>query len=1052
MHPAALGRPADEILAEMWDIAGPMLYGVLEGQPATWSVDQPLRLNRRGRVEESFFTYSYSPITDGETIGGVLLVNFETTERVLAERRLRTHHELAALTGKTQTTDEVCARAAEVLAANPSDVPFSLLYLADGEGRLRLSASTAVAQAPDSRRWPLREVASSRRPVLVEDVASRFLEREAGLPRAALLLPMPQVGNGTLSGCLVAGVSDFQALDDAYRSFLDLAAGQIATAVATTRVIEEERRRAKAIAELDAAKSAFFANVSHEFPTPLTLLLAPLEDTLAQVGDALLPADRERLTIAHHSALRLQKLVNMLLEFSRIEGGRVQAVREPTDLAAITPGLAGMFRSSIERAGMRLSVDCQPSSLLAAVDRNMWEKIVLNLLSNAFKFTYQGEIAVSLRQVGEEAELSVRDTGIGIPEDELPRMFDRFHQIQGARGRSAEGTGIGLALVHELVKLHGGSIKVESTYGQGSIFIVSMPLGPAVSAPDPRSAPPVPPLLDAGAYVAEATRWLPDLVQADVMPGPSLKGTEAAGPRSQEPSVERPADAKARVLVADDNADMRHYLRRLLESAYEVEAVTNGQSALAAALAHPPDLVLADVMMPELDGIGLLRALRADPRTSTVPVLLLSARAGEEARVEGMAAGADDYLVKPIGARELLARMRAHLTMVRIRREAARRESQLRAEVRLAQEQAAAILESITDGFIALDSDWRFTDVNAEAERISGIRRQDHIGKTLWELFPATLGTALESQWRRAMAERVAVDLENYYEPWDSWFHVKAYPSRDGGLSVFFHDITARKRSEEALRKSHSELEQHVRERTRELSLTNARLARQILKREQIEDARTELLRRLVRAHEEEYCRIARELHDDLTQRLAILAIDCATMEQLPACPLGITEGLRAMRERLVALSEGVHSLSRRLHPSILDDLGLVDTLRSECASLTQRHGIAVRFHTQDVPADLPQDVALCVYRVAQESLRNIARHSFSPSASVRITAAGGELVLCVRDHGVGFEVAARGKGGLGLESMRERARLLRARLAIRSRPGEGAKIVLRVPLERSEP
>jgi PAS domain S-box-containing protein len=433
-------------------------------------------------------------------------------------------------------------------------------------------------------------------------------------------------------------------------------------------------------------------------------------------------------------------------------------------------------------------------------------------------------------------------------------------------------------------------------------------------------------------------------------------------------------------------------------------------------------------------------------------VLLLSARAGEEARIEGMAAGADDYLVKPFGARELLARMAGHLKMVRIRREAARRESQLRAEVRLAQEDAAAILESITDGFAALDGDWRFTHINAEAERIIGIRREDHIGKNHWELFPATLGTLLESEWRRAMAERVAVDFENYYAPWDSWFHVKAYPSRDGGLSVFFHDITARKRSEEALRKSHSDLEERVRERTRELSETNARLARQILKRERIEEARTDLLRRLISAHEDEHRRIARELHDDLTQRLAILAIDCSTIEQSPACSREVAERLRGMREQVVAMSEGLHSLSRRLHPAILDNLGLVETLRSECSSLAQRHNVAVKFFTQNVPPALPRDVALCVYRVAQESLRNIVRHSQSPSASVRISAARGELVLCVRDRGVGFEVTKQGKGGLGLESMRERARLLGARLAVRSRPGEGAKIVLRVPLEKSEP
>jgi PAS domain S-box-containing protein len=506
------------------------------------------------------------------------------------------------------------------------------------------------------------------------------------------------------------------------------------------------------------------------------------------------------------------------------------------------------------------------------------------------------------------------------------------------------------------------------------------------------------------------------------------------------------------VLVADDNADMRQHLGRLLGGTYEVGEAADGRAALAAARERSPDLVLADVMMPELDGFGLVRELRADTRTAAVPVVLLSARAGEESRVEGLAAGADDYLVKPFSGRELLARVDAHVEMARVRREAARRESELRAEVRVAQEQAVAILESITDGFISLDRNWRFTHVNAEAERINGIRREDQIGKNQWELFPATRGTLLEREWRRAVAEQVPVQFEFYYEPWGAWFHTKAYPSKDGGLSVFYHDITARKRSEESLQEIRDELERRVRERTRELSRANARLGRQIAKRKQVELARTQLLHRLVHAQEKEHCRIARELHDDLTQRLAVLAIDAGMLERLPGCPPDIGDKARGMREELVTLSEVVHSLSRQLHPSILDDLGLVDALRSECLSLGQRDGITVKYSARDVPPDLPRDVALCVYRVAQEALRNVARHARSPRASVRLVGNGRELALCVRDQGVGFNLAAGGKVGLGLNSMRERARLIQARLTVRSRPGRGTLVSVRVPLRGSQP
>jgi PAS domain S-box-containing protein len=1051
MHPGALGRPAAEILAGNWDIVGPMLHGVMASGEATWSVDQRLWINRHGFLEECFFTYSYSPIPDQDGIGGVLLVTSDTTERVIAERRLRTLRELAAETARAQSAGEACTQAAGVLAANPSDLPFVLLYLTEADGTPHLCASAGIAQAVDAARWPLREVGSSLRAERVEDVASRLPGEGATRPRSALVLPIVQADKGPAAGCLVAGLSDFRAFDEAYRGFLELVAGQIATAIAGARALEEQRRRAEALASFDAAKTTFFANVSHEFRTPLTLLLALLEDTLAQTESTLSPADRERLTVAHHNALRLLKLVNMLLEFSRIEAGRVQAVCEPMDLAGFTIDLASMFRSPVERAGMRLLVDCPPMPHPVFVDRDMWEKIVLNLLSNAFKFTHEGEIAVNLCQVGPEVVLCVRDTGVGIPPEELPRLFERFHQVEGVRGRALEGTGIGLALVAELVKLHGGSIRAESTLGRGSTFIVSMPSSAAL-LPDNSDAGRAarPTLNGVGPYVAEAARWLPRLVPADAGPLQEVDRREASAVESggSEDNPKR----RPRVLVADDNADMRQYLCRLLGRAYEVEEIADGTSALEAARRRPPDLVLTDVMMPGLDGFGLLRELRADPRTRTVPVVLLSARAGEESRVEGLDAGADDYLVKPFSARELLARVGAHLEMARVRREAARREDELRAEALLAQEQAAAILETITDGFVALDRDWRFTHVNAEAERINGMRRVDQIGKTQWELFPATRGTLLERELRRAVAEQVAVQFEFYYEPWDSWYQNKAYPTKDGGVSIFFHDITMRKRSEGVLQQAQRELEQRVRERTQELSQANARLARQVARRKHVQEARRELLRRLVRAQEEEHRRVARELHDDLTQRLAVLAIDAGKLEQLPGHTADVVRRVREMRDQLVALSESVHSLSRQLHPSILDDLGLVDALRSECLSFGERDGLKVKYHAHDVPAELSRDMALCFYRVAQEALRNVARHAHCLAASVRLLATERELILYVRDRGVGFELAGRGKVGLGLESMRERARLIQARLTVRSRPGKGTKVTLRVSLQKRSP
>jgi signal transduction histidine kinase/CheY-like chemotaxis protein len=435
-------------------------------------------------------------------------------------------------------------------------------------------------------------------------------------PDSALILPIAAPGYVRPAGFMVIGLSPRLVFDAEYRSFLDLLAGKVATAIANARAYEEERSRAAALAEIDRAKTVFFSNVSHEFRTPLTLILAPLEDALAQTTE---PAQRERLELLQRNALRLQKLVNTLLDFSRLEAGRMRATFEPTDLAALTAELASTFRSAIESAGMRLRMDCSPLRELVYVDREMWEKIVLNLLSNAFKFTLQGEIAISLRDVGESVQLSVSDTGSGIAEDQLPHIFERFHRVEGTRARTHEGSGIGLAFVHELVKLHGGDVRVDSVWEKGTTFTVTIPWrakhpGALQLAPHHTVASATPITND---YIEEARRWLP---------------RPATTPN-------RESTSRFRVVWADDNADMRDYVGRLLSDRYDVEAVADGAAALNAVRRELPDLVLADIMMPVLDGFGLLREVRADERTQGVPVILLSARAGEEAQVEGPRGG-----------------------------------------------------------------------------------------------------------------------------------------------------------------------------------------------------------------------------------------------------------------------------------------------------------------------------------------------------------------------------------------------------------------------------
>jgi signal transduction histidine kinase len=411
-----------------------------------------------------------------------------------------------------------------------------------------------------------------------------------------------------------------------------------------------ELRAANArLGELDAAKTAFFSNVSHEFRTPLTLMLGPIEDALADGNDVLSPRQRERVQLAHDHMLRLLKLVNALLDFARLEAGRLKASYAPLDLSTFTAELAGMFQSAAERAGVGLVVDCPPTSEPAWVDREMWEKIVPNLLSNAMKFTFQGAIATRLREEPSRFALGVSDSGVGIPESELPRIFERFHRVAGQKGRTHEGTGIGLSLVKELVALHGGSVTVQSELGRGTTFRVEIPKGHAHLPADAVSQTPVDPRVgrDAAALALEAERWTPESVrQAPVVPGTK----------------------RASVLVVDDNPDLRAYIATLLAPDYEVEVATDGAAALDAIAARVPDLVVSDVMMPRLDGVGMLRELRASEATALLPVILLSARAGQEAAIEGLDAGCDDYLVKPFAARELLARVRTHVELARTRR------------------------------------------------------------------------------------------------------------------------------------------------------------------------------------------------------------------------------------------------------------------------------------------------------------------------------------------------------------------------------------------------
>ncbi|WP_262287324.1 SpoIIE family protein phosphatase [Micromonospora sp. MA102] len=655
-HPAVLGQSARQHWAETWDVLGPLLEGVHGTGTPYRGENHPFVLDRHGFLEDVYFDISYDPIRDVDgSVNGVFCFVNETTGRVVGERRLRALAELGTELADVRSTVELGRAAVRVLDSHRADVPFSAVWLHDEAGTPVLAGCGGLdpgrvtggppalrsGETPDEARWVST---ADLLGVVPPDAADR-----------ALLLPLTAVNEP--AGVLLLGVARRLPFTDDYRHFTDLVAAQISRAVSKQRAYEQEQARAAELAALDRAKTNFFANVSHEFRTPLTLVLGPLEDLLA---DRALPeAYLDRLAMMHRNALRLLKLVNTVLDFSRLESGRLAARYQPTDLADYTARLASTFRSVTERAGLRLVVDCPPLPAPVYVDRDMWEKIVLNLVSNAVKFTFDGEIRVRVDARDGAAVLEVTDTGVGIAPDELPQVFERFHRVPGARSRTHEGTGIGLALVRELVEMHGGTAEAHSVVDRGSTFTVRVPFGYAHLPADRVAALAPVPLTEpeqARLYVAETALWTDEVARPGGLPEP----------------VEAPGGA-GRILVADDNADLREHVSRLLSPAYEVVTVPDGVEALRLALDSPFDLVLTDVMMPRLDGFGLVTALRANPGTRGVPIVLLSARAGAAEEVAGLSVGADDYLTKPFSSQELIARVRANVELGQLRGQIIRR-------------------------------------------------------------------------------------------------------------------------------------------------------------------------------------------------------------------------------------------------------------------------------------------------------------------------------------------------------------------------------------------
>jgi signal transduction histidine kinase len=997
-----MGARADKVWEEIWPEIGPRIQHVLGHGEATWDEGLLLFLERSGFAEETYHTFSYSPVYDDNgVIAGMLCVVTEVTERVIGERQLHTLRDLAALSSGT-TVQQAADQLVSVLAASPQDVPFVSLYLLNtAEQRAWLAADNGrlpaafrpgqILLADPASPWPLAAAVDSGVTQLIKLPDGGIELQGAAWPDAikqAIILPVKSQGSAATLGVIVVGVSPRRPLNESYRGFFELIRSQFAATLADSQAFESERARAEALSELDRAKTTFFSNVSHEFRTPLTLMLGPAADLLDE-GE-LSEAARSRVEMLHRNALRLQRLVNSLLDFTRVEAGRSEAHFQSTDLASLTAELASNFRAACDDAGLELKINCPPLSAAVFVDRDMWEKIVLNLMSNAFKFTLAGSISVDLVEDAQGAILRVADTGTGITAEQLPQVFKRFHRIAGARARSHEGSGIGLALVQELATSHGGSVTADSVYGAGTTFTVRLPFGTQHLPPDRVSQHGAPLATSAAprVFVEEIAGWT---FEDDRMP---------AGEVATTPAVPLPPDAAAGgrpfVLLADDNADMRQYVLRLLGSTYEVMGVGDGRAALAVIRKRRPQLVLSDVMMPNLDGYGLLQALRADPATAAIPVIFLSARAGEQATVEGLDAGADDYLVKPFSARELLARVGSAITLARVRAQAAE-------QLRISDERFKAVQETSPDGFMVLDAvrdehgavvDFIWSYANEPAARLVGQTRDFLPGRRLLEVHPGNQAEGLFERYVQTIADGIPWVSEVKYERDDLNVMARIAVARVGdGLAISIVDLSARWRAEEALREAGRQKDEFLAMLAHELRnpLAPIRNASELLAKVPRDDSRSRAIVDIIRRQVVHLTRLVDDLLDvsRITQRRI----------ELKRETVDISEVIKQAVETVEPL------ISERRHR-----LQVISNQRSLC-----------------VNGDFARLVQ-CVVNV----ITNAAKYT-DPGGAIRVESRedGGRVVIEVSDNGAGipeslvpriFELFVQGKrtldraqGGLGI-------------------------------------
>lgn len=732
VHQGSFGKPAREIWVAVWDYLEPFIKQALAGQ-SVYRENDALRYRKwgPGLPLEVYHTWRYVPIMaqDGSVLG-LFNQSMETTEAVLAERRLASMRDVSETMLVNRTVNEYFSSIVEIFENAKKDAPFVLAYsvkqkeaaplmmqveislestvgvpenhpsapksltlslptrgrAAFGPNADRMSSPTLSAisalssgsgrvyQTAVDGFWPIQKALATRQSVIVDNCHELIqgYEVEEGDPLPVFAIVVPICSDASIDlpdAVLIIGLSPLRPFDHDYEQWVNVIRSQLNTGLVSVKSYEEDARRVEDLARMEKAKTAWFRGAAHDLRSPLTLVKGPLEDLL---DTNLTPSQSNMAQTAKRNVDRLLRLINTLMDFSRLEAGRVQGRFVPTDLGAFVQDLAVVFRSAIERMKIRFHVEIQPTDKLVYVDPTLFETILSNLIGNALKYTESGSITVRLTYVDGYADIAVIDTGMGIPQDEIPNVAEWYHRATTAVHAGTQGSGLGLAIVRELLKLHGGELVVtsstvaENPTGHGSIFTAKVPMAPKETLLEFDHAE-AHELGNYGRGIAnEAVRWVKDQdwEQSSDGNGGSTVGS-GAGSKTSEPLLFGKTDV---LLIVDDNVEMRDYIRKIFKSYCTVIEAGNGLEALDIIKKTPPDLILSDMMMPRMSGLELVTEVRRTEESKFIPMIMLSAMTSDDARVDALIAGAEDYLQKPFKPKELLARVHLHMQVGKKRR------------------------------------------------------------------------------------------------------------------------------------------------------------------------------------------------------------------------------------------------------------------------------------------------------------------------------------------------------------------------------------------------